>query len=77
MIDVLPYQQQQQQQQQPTPDQQDLKAPPAHFSNIQIKPDNLYYVQGVGAENSTFAIDRATCDIGDIALSGGNTRCRI
>jgi len=47
VIDVLPPPPpQQQQQQQPTPDQQDLKAPPAHFSNIQIKPDNLYYVQG-------------------------------
>jgi hypothetical protein len=64
VIDVLP-------QQQPKADQQDSKAPPAHSSKNQIKPDNLYYVWGVGAEGSTFAVDRATCDTGDIALSGG------
>jgi hypothetical protein len=64
VIDVLP-------QQQPKADQQDSKAPPAHSSKNQIKPDNLYYVWGVGGEGSTFAVDRATCDTGDKALSGG------
>ena len=64
VIDVLP-------KQQPKADQQDSKVPAAHSSKNQIKPDNLYYVWGIGAEGSTFAVDRATCDAGDIALSGG------
>ena len=64
VIDVLP-------QQQGKPDRQDLKVPPGLSSKNQITPDNLYYVWGAGAEGSTFAVDRATCDAGDIALSGG------
>ncbi len=64
VIDVLP-------QQQAKADQQNSKVPPGLSSKNQITPDNLYYVWGIGAEGSTFAVDRATCDAGDIALSGG------
>jgi hypothetical protein len=64
VIDVLP-------QQQAKADQQNSKDPPGLSIKNQITSDTLYYVLGEGAEGSTFVVDIATCDAGDIALSEG------
>ena len=70
VIDVLP-------QQQPKADQQDSKVPPAYSGKNQIKPDNLYYVWGVGAEGSMLCSRQSHMRCWRYSIIWGNTRCRI
>jgi hypothetical protein len=51
--------------------QKDSNVPPPGLSRLnQITPENLYFVRGE-APQGDFIVDTATCDPGDIAISGG------